>query len=282
LRISVASGKGGTGKTTVATNLAALLAELGNEVAFLDCDVEEPDGHVFLTPEIATTLKSVVPVPKVNPERCTLCRTCSQICQFHAIAVLNENVLLFPELCHGCGACALSCPEDAIEEVQRGIGIINCGKGRGVRFTEGRLNVGEAMATPLIRAVKEKADGADIVIIDAPPGTSCPVVEAVSDSDFVVLVTEPTPFGLHDLRLAVGVVRKMGLPFGTVVNRAGVGTHEVEEFCRGESVEVLLTIPFDRKIAEAYSRGMLITEHAPQLKRNLHRLYERIADRVPQ
>jgi MinD superfamily P-loop ATPase len=220
MRIAIASGKGGTGKTTVATNLAQVASRNGRSVAYLDCDVEEPNGHIFLKPEI-TERKSVGnPIPQVDADACSLCGQCGEICQYSAIVCVGEKVLVYPELCHGCGGCLLVCPESAITEVSREIGVLETGRAGELQFAQGLLNVGEAMSPPLIKAVKSTAFQTDLTIVDAPPGTSCPVIEAVRGADFVILVTEPTPFGFHDLKLAVEMIRVLKLPMGVVVNQS--------------------------------------------------------------
>jgi len=280
LVIAIASGKGGTGKTTVATNLAVTLARRGVGVTYLDCDVEEPDGHIFLKPEISSRQDVTVPIPKIDLNKCTFCGDCSRLCRYNALAVLSDKVVVFPELCHSCRGCVHICPEDAITEVQRPIGQIVHGTGYDVEFLEGRLNIGEAQAPPITRQLKKSLNGQGIKIIDAPPGTSCPVVEAVGGSDFTILVTEPTPFGLNDLILAAEMLRKMALPFGVVVNRAGIGDNRVDEYCRKESIDILLTIPDRREIAEAYSRGQLACEVSPELEEGLNRLYDTVKGRV--
>ena len=271
MRIAIASGKGGTGKTTVAVNLARVLADSGHTVQYLDCDVEEPNGHIFLKPDIVETESVGIPVPIVDEQKCTGCRKCAEVCQFNAIAVL-KNALVFPELCHGCGGCALVCPEGAIREENRTIGVVETGlalrqgSGRadGVAFVQGRLNVGEPMAPPLIRAVKSKAIVDGIAILDAPPGTSCPVVTTVRDVDFVMLVTEPTPFGLNDLKLAVEMIGQLGVAHGVIINRADCGDQRVREFCGAENIPVLLELPDDRRVAEAYSRGDMAVSVLPE------------------
>lgn len=256
--ISIASGKGGTGKTTVAVNLALSL----KNVQFLDCDVEEPNAHLFLKPRIASQLKVHVPVPEIDEARCTYCGRCREVCAYHAIAVLppgpakEGSILVFPHLCHGCGTCSLFCPSKAIREVDKEIGLIEIGDAGPVSFIHGCLNVGEAMSPPLIRQVKNYMNPTKTVIIDAPPGTSCPVIAAVKGSDFCLLVTEPTPFGLNDLILAVEVLRKLSMPFGVVINRADIGDDKVETYCREQNILVLMRIPFDRRIAELYSSGI--------------------------
>jgi MinD superfamily P-loop ATPase len=261
--ISVASGKGGTGKTLVATSLALSLKDR-ERVQLLDCDVEEPNDHIFLRPVITGSGTVSIMVPSVNEDKCTYCGKCAEVCAYHAIAVLPKNVLVFPHLCHGCGACSYLCPEKAISEEPREIGVVETGHSNGIAFVQGRLNVGEPMPTPVIRKVKEKANHDGIVITDVSPGTSCPVVESIKDSDFCLLVTEPTPFGLNDLILAVETAKELEVPFGVVINRAGVGDGKVEEYCLREGIPVLLTIPLDAEIARLNSRGITLVEGMPQ------------------
>jgi MinD superfamily P-loop ATPase len=264
MQIAIASGKGGTGKTTVATNLARAAARAGRSVAYLDCDVEEPNGHIFLNPEI-TSRKSVgSPVPRVDAEKCTLCGECGEICQYSAIVRVGQKVLVYPELCHGCGGCSLVCPADAVTEVSREIGVLETGRAGEVRFVQGLLNIGEAMSPPLIRAVKSTAAEAELTVADAPPGTSCPVIESVRGADFVILVTEPTPFGFHDLKLAVEMVRELKLPFGVVINRAGLNGEETRAYCSARRIPILREIPDDRRLAEAYSRGVMACDALPE------------------
>jgi len=272
--ISVASGKGGTGKTTVAVGLAIVTGR----AQLLDCDVEEPNAHLFLHPRMTERSPVTILVPEVDAERCTRCGRCSEVCQFHAIAVMAKQVLVFPELCHGCGACGLACPEDAIREVSREVGAVESGKAGKIGFVHGRLNVGEPMATPVIRAVKAHLDSERLTIIDAAPGTACPVVEAVKGSDFCLLVTEPTPFGLSDLRLAVEVMEKMRLPCGVLINRSGEGDGQIEEFCESRGLPLLGRIPFSRAVAEAYARGQHPVYALPELGRRLEEILERTLD----
>ncbi|HUU45100.1 MAG TPA: ATP-binding protein [Acidobacteriota bacterium] len=274
--IAVASGKGGTGKTTVAVSLALTMADRGGVVTYADCDVEEPNGHIFLKPNIAHVRTVGVPVPNVSDELCTNCGDCAKICQYGAIASLPQKVVTFPELCHGCGGCRLVCPTDAITEGEREVGVVEYGNAGAVAFIGGRLRVGEAQSPPLIRAVLEGLPSDGLTIVDAPPGTSCPVIAAVQSADYVLLVTEPTPFGLHDLKLAIEMLRLIGRPFGVVVNRADVGDDKVERYCALENVEILLNIPDKREIAEAYSRGVPAIEAVPKLAGSLASLIDQI------
>jgi len=271
--ITIASGKGGTGKTTLATNLAASAAE---PVQLLDCDVEEPNAHLFLHPDVERSFEVRVEVPEIDPERCTYCGKCQEICQFNALAVLPDTVLTFPELCHSCGGCFLVCPEDAVLSRTRPIGVVEIGTREHIRFIHGRLRVGEAMAPPLIRRVKSEAHTNGLTIIDAPPGTSCPVVAALWGSDAVLLVTEPTPFGLHDLELAVGAVRELQLPLGLVINRADLGDRRVHDYAARENLPILLEIPFDREAAGAYARGRLLVEALPHWRAMMIDLLEKV------
>jgi MinD superfamily P-loop ATPase len=277
--ISIASGKGGTGKTLVATSLALSLEEEG--VQFLDCDVEEPDAHVLLRPRFGSHRSVTVPVPRVDESRCTYCRDCSEVCVYNAVAVVGKAILLFPELCHGCGACTYLCPEDAITEEAREVGMVDAGRAGKVPFVQGRLNIGEAMPGPVIRAVKARADHRATVIIDAPPGTACPVVEATRGSDFCLLVTEPTHFGLYDLSLAVALMKDLAVPCGVVINRDGVGDDAVDRYCADHDLPVLLRIPFDRRIAELYCRGVPLVEGMPEWRSSFRDLFERVQGLTP-
>lgn len=286
LRIAVASGKGGTGKTTIATNLAVVLGESGMRTAYVDCDVEEPNGHLFLKPEFHVSSEVSIPVPEVDEARCSLCGACGKACRFSAIVALPKKVLTFPKLCHGCGGCSLACPEDAIREVPRPIGVVEAGfagqevvgQADQVAFLQGKLSVGEAMSPPLIEAVLAAAPFEGTTIIDAPPGTSCPVISSVKNADVVLLVTEPTPFGLNDLKLAVEMVRELGVPFGVAVNRAGAGDRAVFEYCESESIPILLELANDRRIAHAYSRAELCVAALPELKPQFLALAEKLRE----
>ena len=272
--VAIASGKGGTGKTTVAVNLAAMLAEQGEAVQYLDGDVEEPNGHLFLKPTIEHSEEIGIPVPVIDKQKCTACGQCAEACEYNALAVLKW-AMVFPELCHGCGGCAMVCPTGAIREESRTVGVVETGRAGRILFAQGRMNVGEAMAPAVIRALQRaRVDGA-LVILDAPPGTACPVVAAARDADYVLLVTEPTPFGLHDLRLAVELMRGLERPLGVVINRAGSGDDAVGRYCREEMIPVLVEIPDDRAAAEAYSRGDLMSG-IPSFQQALHELAERV------
>lgn len=271
--ISIASGKGGTGKTTVATNLAL---SIGPDVQLLDCDVEEPNAHLFIHPVFDQTETVTTPVPEVDEDKCTYCGKCGDICQFKAIAVVGETVLPFEELCHSCGGCMAVCPEDAITEKGRELGLLQKGHRDGIEFVHGKLRVGEAMSPPLIKKVLSFTNPAKLTIVDAPPGTSCPVIEAMKNADFVLFVTEPTPFGLYDLKLAVGAVKILNIPCGLVINRSDLGDDNVKAYAYKENLPVLMEIPFDRRIAEAYSRGDTIVEVMPEWQERFIKLYHTI------
>lgn len=281
--IAVASGKGGTGKTTIATSLAlALVAD--HPVLFLDCDVEGPNAHLMLKPTFTHSEDAFLLVPAVDEVVCTHCGVCAEVCQYQAIAVTKQRVLIFPEMCHGCGSCTLNCPVRAIQEVPHGLGTIESGSTPpGIRFARGVLNVGEALAVPVIRQLKATfpARTGEITIIDAPPGSSCPVVESVRNADYVILVTEPTPFGLHDLKLAYELTRELGLPAGVIINRDGIGDQGVDDFCRQAGLPVLLRIPMDREIAAGIAQGMPLLSLRPNYDRLLRDLFLAVAGVSP-
>jgi MinD superfamily P-loop ATPase len=276
LIVTVASGKGGTGKTTVAVNLALSIGVTN----LLDCDVEEPNVHTLLHPTNLQTSSVTVPTPLVNQNNCTLCGKCAEFCQFNAIFVGKTKTMIYEEMCHSCGGCKLVCPEDAITEVERSIGKTHQSSVGQTHLVYGELAIGEPIATTLIKAVKEQVKTDAINILDAPPGTACPVIETMRESDYLVLVTEPTPFGLHDLSMAVDVVRELKIPFGVIINRAGIGDEGVTDFCKKNDIPLLLEIPFNRRIAELYSRGIPFVEEMPEWRQQFKDLFNHIVELI--
>ncbi len=278
MKIAIASGKGGTGKTLVAVNLA--LSVKADQV--IDCDVEEPNVHIFLKPTDVSTNEVELLVPDIDESKCTYCRRCAEFCQFNALFIAGETSLVFPELCHSCGGCKLVCPVNAISEKKRSIGKIYSGKTgeEGLNVVYGELKIGEPLAVPVISSAKEHINDDGLVIIDSPPGSACPVVESVHGADFCIMVTEPTPFGLHDLEIASEVVSQLGIPLGVVVNFAGIGDKGVYEFCAEKNIPILLEIPFDRRIAELYSKGIAFTEKMPEWRVSFQELLSEIKRRL--
>ena len=274
--ISVASGKGGTGKTTVATNLALSIGK----AQFIDCDVEEPNANIFLKAKIKEHEDVSVSIPEMDKEKCDYCGKCSEFCVYNALAVVPSDVLVFPELCHSCGGCELVCPKDAVSWNERIIGRLEHGQVEDIDFYHGLLNVGEMQAVPVIKALKRKVDKSKNVIIDVPPGTSCPVIESISGSDYCILVTEPTPFGLHDLKLAVEVTRHLNIPFGVIINRDGIGDKKVELYCKSENIPVLLKIPERKKIAHLYSKGIALVSESHEWHEMFGLVFNRIQEEV--
>ena len=274
--LSVASGKGGTGKTTISTNLAL---SIGN-VQFFDCDVEEPNANIFINAKIKEHDNVSVSIPKIYKEKCDYCGKCSEFCAYNALAVVNNTILVFSELCHSCGGCEVVCPNDAINWDKRIVGKIEHGQADGIDFYHGLLNVGEIQAIPVIKALKRKVDKNKDVIIDVPPGTSCPVIESISGSDYCILVTEPTPFGFHDLKLAVEVVKHMNIPFGVIINRDGIGDKKVELFCKNENISILLKIPERKNIAQLYSKGIALVKKSYEWREIFYSLFTKIKEEV--
>ena len=264
MKIAVASGKGGTGKTTVSTNLARVLSQ-NRPVQYIDCDVEEPNGHLFLKPQISETIAVETQVPEIDESICAHCGECSAFCAYNALAFLGTLTLVFPELCHSCGGCALVCPTHAMSEVGKSIGVVRIGVSDKLAFADGVLNVGQAQSPPLIRALRKYIFEDHLVIIDAPPGTSCPVVTSLRDADIVVMVAEPTLFGLNDLKLAVDMVRELGLAFGVLINRYDMGDDRVEAYCAEQNIPIWGRIPNDIRIAKNYSTGMMAVDMLPDI-----------------
>lgn len=274
--LSIASGKGGTGKTTVAVNMALSL----ENVQLLDCDVEEPNDHLLLQPTIEKTSPVYVRIPNIDLEKCDYCAKCAEFCAFNALFVANKQIMVFPEICHNCGGCTIVCPKKAISEKKRKIGQVKKGFADGVELVFGELSVGEPMAVPIIREVKRQMRDDRNVIVDSPPGTACPVVESVYGSDYCVLVTEPTPFGLYDLKIAVEVIEKLKIPFGVVVNQAGIGDQKVYEYCKENQIPVLLEIPYSRRIAELYSSGIPFVLEMPEWREKFQELFSAVERRA--
>jgi MinD superfamily P-loop ATPase len=280
MRVTIASGKGGTGKTTVATGLAYIACKSGLKTAYLDCDVEEPNGSIFLKPTITSKRTVGIPVPVVDETKCSHCGKCGKVCRYSAIVCIKETVVVNPGMCHGCGGCTLVCPEKAITETDFPIGVVERGYSDSLDVVQGTLTVGRAMSPPLIRAVKRELLSAELTIIDSPPGTSCPVVQTVRETDYVVLVTEPTPFGLNDLKLAVDMVRAIGIPMGVVINRSTIGASDVRDYCRKSDIDILAELPDDRRVAEAYSCGNMPVEILPEYRGKIKQLLDMVFSKI--
>ena len=280
MKIAIGSGKGGTGKTTVSLGFALTLAEHFKNVSYVDCDVEEPNAHIFLQADDYVKTEVNVNVPEVDESKCTHCKKCSEFCAFNALAVLPSKTLVFKELCHSCLGCEIICPENAISMVPRPIGYTYSANIQNLNFVYGALNIGEAQAVPLISFVKDSTPDDSITIIDAPPGTACPFVETVKNVDYVIIVTEPTPFGLYDMKLTIEVLNTLRLPFGVVINKANIGDGKTEAFCKENEIAILMEIPHEKKIATAYSNGVSIIEAVPNLKKDFLKIFEDINERI--
>lgn len=283
MKIAIASGKGGTGKTTLSTNLAAFLAQK-QEVVLVDLDVEEPNSGLFIEANELHREDKFKMIPEWKADNCLLCGTCQQVCNFHAVIKLSDQIMIFPELCHSCYACSELCPSQALPMQPQKMGELKEFSKENLTFIESRLDLGQEQAVPLIHQtnayLKEYFNGKIFTILDAPPGTSCPVIEATKDADFVILVTEPTPFGLHDLTLAVETMRKLQKPFAVVINRDGIGDERVVEYCQNEEIPILAKIKNDRKIAELYAQGALLFDKIPQLQQALEQIVSEIQNQT--
>ncbi|MBG0788812.1 MAG: 4Fe-4S binding protein, partial [Anaerolineaceae bacterium] len=250
-------------------------------LSFLDCDVEAPNAHLFLKPKFTREEPVMVPIPEIDPERCTRCGRCVEVCEYNALAKIGERMLVFPQLCHSCGSCTLACPEDAITEVGKSIGTLREGQTTsGITFLNGELSIGEPMPTPIIREVKKAAPDTPLTVIDCPPGASCSVVTAIHDADYVILVTEPTPFGWHDLKQMLGVLKETGTPAGIVINRDGIGDQAIEDQLAALPLPILMRIPFREDIAANLARGDLLTEILPEYREAFQSLYDQIIEQT--
>ena len=276
MKITVASGKGGTGKTIIAVNIALSI----ENSMLIDCDVEGPNSHIFFKGPMVKLKDVSILAPKFDLDTCTLCGKCVEFCQYNAISIIGEKLLFFEELCHGCGGCKIICPVDAITEVDHNVGLIEKGGTEDLPLYHGLLNISEPFGVPIINQLKQFADDKKTTIFDSPPGTACPAVETMRDVDFCILVTEPTPFGLHDLTLTVDVIRQIGTPFGVVVNRDGIGDDRVDRYCEKESIPLLAKIPNDMEIAKLYSQGVPMVKGLPKYRELFEELFAKIKEMI--
>ena len=271
MKIAVLSGKGGTGKTTVSTNLAFI-----SKLPLFDTDIEEPNSHIFLKNNILEEKSVYMNYPKVNMEKCNLCGECGDFCKFNAVIPAKNTVLIFEESCHDCGGCGVICKQKAISWEKREIGKIFTGKTYFNSSTVyGKLNIGEMSGVKIIKEMYKNAEIEDF-LIDCPPGTACTTVAAVEESDFAVVVTEPSPFGLSDMKLVIKLLRDMKIPFGVVINKAEENEKEVKNYCISENIEILGEIPFSRKIAENYSKGNIVSDILPEYKKVFENILEKV------
>lgn len=279
MKIAIASGKGGTGKTTLSTNLAAYIAE-SQKVVLSDLDVEEPNSGLFIKGALIKEENKFTMKPEWKEDKCTLCGLCQEVCNYNAIVKLGNEIVVFPELCHSCYACSELCPTNALPMVPQKMGVLKHFEKNGISFIESRLDIGQEQAVPLIAQTLEFVDenflDTSIKLYDSPPGTSCPVIEATKDADFIILITEPTPFGFNDLKLAIETMKKLEKKFAVVINRFGIGNDDVVEYCEKENIPLIAKIPNDRKVAELYSRGELIYDKIPEVKQELKKITDYI------
>lgn len=282
MRISVASGKGGTGKTLVATNLALSLVDQQKPVQLLDCDVEEPNAHIFLKVKQSEEQKVYLPIPKVDYDQCQYCGKCAEVCQFNAIALMKRTLVIFPDVCHSCGGCWQLCPNGALQPISREVGTVDICQLGPLKLVSGRLKLGTHISPPVIKAVRANEDSASIIVIDGPPGSSCPVMTSVAGTDYCILVTEPTPFGLNDLVLAVEMLRVLGVPCGVVINRDVPGNDIIDRYCEKQGLSVLMRIPLQTEIARAYAKGIPLVESDPTWRARFLELYQRAVGEVVQ
>ena len=282
MQITVISGKGGTGKTTVATNLAYISNKLGNNTCYADLDVEAPNGAIFLKPSISTTTDVTILIPEVDDSKCISCGLCSEICRYGAISFAGKKVEIFPNLCHSCGGCYLVCPTNAISENEMRVGQIEYGKAYGFDFYQGKLDIGKREAVRIIDELNNILTEKDsIIFADASPGTTCPVVSACRNADFVLAVTDPTPFGISDLKLTLDMIKRLSIPLGIFINRSDIGDlYRLESLTRSRNIPILGKLNYSREIAENYSSGKLLTQISSDIEDLFIQLFDRLKGMV--